>query len=181
MDDDEYNEMEDDQDDNDDFPYDDEFEKDKGDATDIGDEREARWRHEEEEESRFDHYELMCDAAALSGQDVVDPNNPSASMEVLPLSEQGKGVISDQGKGHVGSSSGKGRGATKGLRVSEPMYLEFDYLGRPRGKWRLKYGQQAGFCMRKLNICWNWKNVSEGKQLLFWQDTMVKIYNCIVQ
>ncbi|KAK9755913.1 hypothetical protein RND81_01G058900 [Saponaria officinalis] len=52
------------------------------------------------------------------------------------------------------------------------MTVEFDDLDRPRGKWRLKYGQHLGFCMRKFNINWNWKDVSEGKRKLMWEDTM---------
>ena len=80
-------------------------------------------------------------------------------------------VPNKKGKG----SRGKGsyRGPLKGLKVKEVMHLEFDDLGRPCGKWRLKYGQQAGICARKLNINWEWPTVQEEFKETMWQDTRV--------
>ncbi|KAK9681931.1 hypothetical protein RND81_10G037700 [Saponaria officinalis] len=101
----------------------------------------------------------MSDKAALRGVDVVAPLSQSTTSKEIEFFQK---VKDDK----------KGRTATKGLRISEAMYLEFDNLGRPMGKWRLKYGQHAGFCMRKFNINWNWKDVSEGTRKLMWEDTM---------
>lgn len=74
----------------------------------------------------------------------------------------------------------KGRGPTKSLNVEEPMYLEYDEKGQPCGKWRSKYGEQVGICMRRLNINIEWKEVEEGEKNAMWDDTVVcetfKIY-----
>ncbi|CAH9076251.1 unnamed protein product [Cuscuta europaea] len=64
-----------------------------------------------------------------------------------------------------------GRGAFKGLKVNEPMFLQFDPLGRATGQWRLKFGQDIGLCMRKLNINWRWSVVSMGLRDTLWDDT----------
>ncbi|KAK9713154.1 hypothetical protein RND81_06G007300 [Saponaria officinalis] len=143
-----------------DSSYDDELEEDEGDEEDIADEMEINSRQEtrtsqNEEDRRLDDYEILADKAALLQEDIVE--------ECTNVSEQG----------NKGRCSKKGRCATKGLKVSEPKYLEFDDLDRPRGKWRLKYGQNLGFCMRKFNINWNWKDVIEGKRKLMWEETMV--------
>lgn len=52
------------------------------------------------------------------------------------------------------------------------MHLEFDDLLRPTGKWHFKYGQHIGLCVHKLNINWDWQNVSEGLRQTLWADTM---------
>ncbi|KAK9705013.1 hypothetical protein RND81_07G027000 [Saponaria officinalis] len=143
----------------DDSRYDDELEEDEGDEEDIADEMEIistqKTRTLQNKEDRMlDDYEILADKAALLQEDIVE--------DCTNVSKQG----------NKGGCSKKGRCATKGLKVSEPMYLEFDDLDRPRGKWRLKYGQHLGFCIRKFNINWNWKDVSEGKRKLMWEDTM---------
>ncbi|KAK9676739.1 hypothetical protein RND81_11G096900 [Saponaria officinalis] len=118
------------------------------------------------EQRKIAEYELLADAAALGGVDLVQPINPFTSAPSRKISEQSKA----RGRG-----SGKGRSATMGLKCSEPMYLEFDKVNRSIGKWERNYGKHIGFSMRKLNINWNWKDVSEGKKKLLWEDTMVNI------
>ncbi|KAK9733196.1 hypothetical protein RND81_04G050600 [Saponaria officinalis] len=148
---DDYNDDEDSEDAIDDAPYDDELEEDIGDPEDIADEMEEV-RRLKEEARRLDDYEMMADAASLKGVEIFEPINPSTST-VLTVSEQGRR-----------------------LRVSKPMYLAFIKFDRPTGEWRLKYGQHVGFSMRKFNINWNWKDVSEGKRKLMWKDTMVSFH-----
>ncbi|KAH9619868.1 hypothetical protein KSS87_007780 [Heliosperma pusillum] len=122
---------------------------------------------EMEEDRRMDEYELMADAAALRGLEIVKPITLSALLKTPIVSKQGKG-------------SCKGRSATKGFRNSdEPMKLEFDKYNRPIGKWQGNYGKQIGFCMRKLNINWNWKDVSAGKRKLLWQNTMLFFFKTL--
>ncbi|KNA10953.1 hypothetical protein SOVF_139610 [Spinacia oleracea] len=92
-------------------------EKDQGEPEDIANDEYLR---------RIDEFEELADAAALLG---VDANHPT------------EGSSSKKGKGR-GRGSGKARGPTKGLGKTGPMFLQFDSLLRPSGKWRLKYGQQ---------------------------------------
>ena len=74
------------------------------------------------------------------------------------------------------SKKRKGRGPTKNLKVKEPMYLEYNALGQPCGKWRKEYGKQVGLCVRKISILHAWHEVPEGLKKSFWDDTMVIIY-----
>ncbi|XP_056695260.1 uncharacterized protein [Spinacia oleracea] len=109
-------------------------ENDQGEPEDIANDEYLR---------RLDQFEEMADAAALLGVDANHPTEESVSMK---------------GKGR-GRGSGKAKGPTKGLGKTGPMFLQFDSLLRPPGKWRLKYGQQIGLCSRKLNINWDWPSV----------------------
>ncbi|XP_056685646.1 uncharacterized protein [Spinacia oleracea] len=125
--------------------------KDQGEPEDIANDEYLR---------RLDEFEELADAAALLG---VDTNHPTE--------ESG----SKKGKGR-GRGSGKARGPTKGLGKTGPMFLQFDSLLRPSGKWRLKYGQQIGLCSRKLNINWDWPSVSQGLRSKLWEDTMARFH-----
>ena len=83
-----------------------------------------------------------------------------------PTKEGGKNVSKRS------SEKRKGRGPNKNLKVTEPMYLEYNDLGQPCGRWRKKYGH-IGLCVRKLSILQSWNEVPEGLKTTLWQDTMV--------
>lgn len=68
---------------------------------------------------------------------------------------------------------GKARGPSRGLKPSEPMYLEYDDRGQPCGKWRDAYGKHVGVCMKKCSILLQWDEVEDGLKTAMWQDTMV--------
>lgn len=114
----------------------------------------------DELECRFAEYEEQVDIAALQGLEITSKDG--------------------EPQGNIGNASSctvrKGRGPTKGLKKSNgPMHVEFDSLKRPCGPFRHQYGQNIGFCMRKLNINWEWKSVSLGMKEALWKDTMVNI------
>ena len=46
----------------------------------------------------------------------------------------------------------KGRGPSKGVQTTTPIFLEFDEFGLPTGKWESEYGKQIGTCSKKVDI-----------------------------
>lgn len=68
----------------------------------------------------------------------------------------------------------KGRGPSKGVQTSTPMFLDFDDTNLPTGKWEAAYGKQIGTCAMKIDI--NVKEYAkmdkEDKQNL-WEETKV--------
>lgn len=70
----------------------------------------------------------------------------------------------------------KGRGPMKGFKATEPMFLEYDSLGQPCGRWQQKYGTHIGLCVRKLSILWAWNKVLEGLLKTLWDDTMRVVF-----
>ena len=95
---------------------------------------------------------------------------------MVETTTQTKGSIKSKVVKKGGSKNNRGRGPTKGINVKEPMYLEYNDMGQPCGKWRGKYGSQIGLCMRKLSILWAWNEVPEGVKQTLWEDTMVSIF-----
>lgn len=89
---------------------------------------------------------------------------------------QGERVVCTGKAMQDGSKKKRGRGPTKGIKVTEPMHLEYNNLGQPCGRWRGKYGTQVGLCMRKLSILHSWSEVPEGLKKALWEDTVVSIY-----
>ena len=100
-------------------------------------------------------------------------------------------VVTECGPSHRESSSAgvkvlRGRGPTKSLRATEPMYLEYNALGQPCGKWRRKYGTHLGLCVRKLSILHSWNEVPAGVKQSLWDDTRVRnsklycLFHCYV-
>ncbi|XP_021744365.1 uncharacterized protein LOC110710381 isoform X2 [Chenopodium quinoa] len=142
--------------------YDVALEEDKGEPEDIAAEKLGQM---------LDDFERMADTASLNDSKVTTTTPSTAANTTHQVVTTGKkGIGSGRGRG-----SGKARFPTRGLRVNEPMHLEFDEFLRPTGKWRLKYGQQIGLCMRKLNINWEWCSVKKGLKTTLWQETQIAL------
>ncbi|KNA03285.1 hypothetical protein SOVF_210670, partial [Spinacia oleracea] len=68
--------------------------------------------------------------------------------------------------------SRRGRGPSKGVQVKEPMFLEYDDLGQPAGKWEHVYGRQLGFYALKINInVKTYRLVPEAVKKTIWDET----------
>ncbi|XP_010688840.1 uncharacterized protein LOC104902680 [Beta vulgaris subsp. vulgaris] len=145
----------------DDEEYDEEKEEDKSDSEDVAPDEEAnmfsKLMHLAELAPSFDN-NAREDYPTMSS--IVPHTNPRKEVKTIT-----------EATSKVATKKRKGRGPTKGLRVTTPMTLEYDDMGQPCGKWRAKYGQHIGLCMRKLNILTKWKEVPEGMKKALWEDT----------
>ena len=75
------------------------------------------------------------------------------------------------------SSRKPGRGPSKPVQGSEPMILDFDEFDLPTGEWEFQYGQQVGFCSKRIPITiHDWKHVGELKIDTLWDETKVYKY-----
>ena len=67
-----------------------------------------------------------------------------------------------------------GRGVAKSVQPSEPMFLEFDDLDLPRGRWEKDYGKQIGQCALRIDInIRKWAQVGQEKKDILWTETQV--------
>ena len=53
-----------------------------------------------------------------------------------------------QGKAH----KRRGRGPSRAVQSSTPMFLEFDEFDMPTGQWESAYGRQIGSCAQRIDI-----------------------------
>lgn len=68
----------------------------------------------------------------------------------------------------------RGRGPAKSVKASEPMFLDFDDLEFPTGRWQKEYGQYIGYCASKLDInLRTWNDVEQDKRDILWDETKV--------
>ncbi|XP_021728431.1 uncharacterized protein LOC110695510 isoform X2 [Chenopodium quinoa] len=58
----------------------------------------------------------------------------------------------DASTSQVKSSTKKGRGPSRSVQTTTPMFLEFDEFDMPIGKWESAYGKQISNCAQRVNI-----------------------------
>ena len=70
-----------------------------------------------------------------------------------------------------------GRGPSKPVHVSTPMFLEFDEYDLPMGRWSVHYGRQLGQCALRIDInAPAWPKVDQSIKDKMWAET--KVYGC---
>ena len=71
----------------------------------------------------------------------------------------------------------KGRGTTTTFKKPDgPMFLQYNNLGQPIGRWRKNYSTHIGCCARKVNIRLTAKEIPRGLMQTFWDDTKASVY-----
>ncbi|XP_021744712.1 uncharacterized protein LOC110710688 [Chenopodium quinoa] len=65
---------------------------------------------------------------------------------------QEQSVDMDASTSQVKSSTKKGRGPSRAIQTTTPMFLEFDEFDMPIGKWESAYGKQIGNCAQRVNV-----------------------------
>ena len=143
-----------------------------GDSSHSSSDEDDREYHVHMELDRGDSDDIAADTAAEEWERTLDR---CTELEVM-----GDGAPVATGCGPSPESSRavvkvlRGRGPTKSLRATEPMYLEYNALGQPCGRWRRKYGTHLGLCLRKLSILHSWNEVPAGVKQSLWDDTRVR-------
>lgn len=115
---------------------------------------------------KIEQFELMADQAPPLVHKKVDMSQ-TQQKQIVTQTQQ-KQVVAQTTK-----QARKGRGPNKGLKVTEPMCLEYNDQGQPCGKWKSKYATHLGHCLRKISILLEWDEVPKGLIQTLWEDTVV--------
>uniref|UniRef100_A0A803N632 DUF8039 domain-containing protein n=1 Tax=Chenopodium quinoa TaxID=63459 RepID=A0A803N632_CHEQI len=102
---------------------------------------------DDEDYDRDEVVEILSSKFHSRARIAMEESGDEYNQECQDMEELQHDVVTSQPK-----PKKKGRGPSKGVQTTTPIFLEFDEFGLPTGKWESEYGKQIETCSKKVDI-----------------------------